>query len=914
MSKDSKRFLTNSKHSKIVTELNDQLNDCDEFIISVAFITLSGVLCILESLRQLQIRNIKGKILTGCYLNFTEPKALDTLAEFKNIELKILASDNFHAKGFFFRSKQSWKVMLGSSNLTQSALTVNSEWNILFEANHNDEIIIQALLEFNKLFSQAKLVSDFIDEYREVYHKQQSLQTIKDIHLQNSQISPNKIQREALDSLAALRNDNKDKALIISATGTGKTFLSAFDVAKVKPKSCLFIVHRTNIAIKAKETFAKIIKDKALGLYTGDRKDSAEYLFATIQTLKNPKVLESFSGNEFDYIIVDEVHHAEAKSYKRVLDYFKPNFLLGMTATPERTDDADIFKLFDYNIAYEVRLHQALEEDLLCPFHYFAIEDFYIESEKSLAKDFSKLVSDIRVEHIIDKMSIYKFSGSSRSALMFVSNVNEAKQLATKLTQRGVSAKALTSEDSEKSRADVISQLESNQLEVIVTVDIFNEGIDIPCVNQVILLRPTQSAIVYIQQLGRGLRKYKDKHFVVVLDFIANYDNNFLIPVALSQNNSYDKDELKKFVVSPNSYIAGQSTITFTNIAKEIIYSNIQVTNFSQLKNIKRDYKQLKKELGRIPTLVDFQKYNFISPEVILSAKDTYYDVLKSFKEDIVELDRRQYLVLKFISKEFTPAKRLYEILILENLLAFNSLSISQLESKLRESLSDFDMSSFENALKHLSLDIFTVNAARQDYEPLILVNDSKVLFLIGDLIKQSHLFESQLGDLIEYNKLVYLEKYSHHKSGGLAMYSKYSKKDIAHLLNQDYTNGGVNLAGYRAFDNKALLFMTFDENKKFSQHDNKFISPRVFTYYSKAGKDLNDQFENDLTKNTYMRYLFARTNKNDEYFYLGTVLKCLGAREILEPTKMIEYTFELEYELSNEIWKYFEVIYKNKI
>ena len=914
MSKDSKRFLTNSKHFKIVTELNDQLNNCDEFIISVAFVTLSGVLCILESLRQLQANNIKGKILTGCYLNFTEPKALDTLLEFNNIELKILDKENFHAKGFFFRNKQSWQVILGSSNLTQAALTVNSEWNILFEANQNDEIIKQALSEFNKLFSQAKWVSDFIDEYREIYQKQQSLQTIQNIHLQNSEISPNKTQREALDNLETLRKDSKGKALIISATGTGKTFLSAFDVAKVKPKRCLFIVHRTNIAIKAKETFAKVIKDKTLGLYTGDKKDSAEYLFATIQTLKNPKVLEGFLKSEFDYIVIDEVHHAEAKSYKRVLDYFKPKFLLGMTATPERTDDADIFKLFDYNIAYEIRLHQALEEDLLCPFHYFAIEDFYIESEKSLAKDFSKLTNDNRVEHIIAKMNIYKFSGSHRSALMFVSNVSEAKQLATKLTEKGISAKALTSQDSEKYRSDVINQLESNKLEVIVTVDIFNEGIDIPCVNQVILLRPTQSAIVYIQQLGRGLRKYKNKHFVVVLDFIANYDNNFLIPVALSQNNSYDRDELKKFVVSPNSYIVGQSTITFTSIAKEIIYKNIQVTNFSQLKNIKRDYKQLKKELGKVPTLVDFQKYNFISPEVILSAKDTYYDVLKSFKETIAELDRRQYLVLKFISKEFTPAKRLYEILFLESLLVCDKLEVSQLESDLRGKLNDFDIDSFVNALKHLSLDIFTVNAARQDYEPLISVSNGKVLFLVADLIKASNVLESQLRDLIEYNKLVYLEKYNHYKHQGLAMYSKYSKKDIAHLLNQDYTNGGVNLAGYRAFDDKVLLFMTFDENKKFTQHDNKFISSKIFTYYSKAGKNLNDELEKNLTKDIYTRYVFARTNKNDEYLYLGTISKCLDARELLEPKKMLEYTFELNQELPSEIWKYFEVIYKNKI
>ncbi|ASG67114.1 DNA helicase [Francisella halioticida] len=914
MSENSKKFLTNSKRFKIVTELNDQLNNCEEFIISVAFVTLSGVLCILESLRQLQTNNIKGKILTGCYLNFTEPKALEKLLEFNNIELKILDSENFHAKGFFFRNEKNWQVMLGSSNLTQSALTINNEWNILFEANQDDEIIRQALLEFNKLFNHARYVRDFIDEYKEIYCRQKRLQATEAIHLQNSCIKPNKIQREALNSLDTLRKDSKDKALIISATGTGKTFLSAFDVAEVRPERCLFIVHRTNIAIKAKETFAKIIKDKALGLYTGDNKDSTEYLFATIQTLKNPKVLANFSRNEFSYIVIDEVHHAEAKSYKKVFDYFKPKFLLGMTATPERTDDADIFKLFDYNIAYEIRLHQALEEGLLCPFHYFAIEDFYIESEKYLTINFLKLVDDGRIAHIVEKMNFYKFSGQFRSALMFVSNVNEAKELATKLTQKGIRSKALTSEDSERSRLEAISQLESNHLEVIVTVDIFNEGVDIPCVNQVILLRPTQSAIVYIQQLGRGLRKHKDKHFVVVLDFIANYNNNFLIPVALSQNNSYDKDELKSFVISPNNYIAGQSTITFTNIAKEIIYKNIQITNFSQLKNIKRDYKQLKKELGRIPMLVDFQKYNFISPEVVLSAKDTYYDILNSFKENIAELDRRQYLILKFISKEFTPAKRLYEILILENLLNCSNLVMSQLESKLRENLDDFDINSFNNALKHLALDIFTVNAARQNYEPLISINNGKILLIVIDLIESSCLLEFHLRDLIEYNKLIYSERYSHRKNADLAMYAKYSKKDIAHLLNHDYTNGGVNLAGYRVFENKAFLFMTFDENKKFTQHDNKFISSKVFTYYSKAGKSLNDKLENNLVKDIYIRYVFARTNKNNEYLYLGTVSKCLGARELLKTKKMIEYRFELQQALTKEIWEYFGEIYKNKI
>lgn len=584
-----------------------------------------------------------------------------------------------------------------------------------------------------------------------------------------------------------------------------------------------------------------------------------------------------------------------------------------MTATPERSDDADIFRLFDYNIAYEIRLHQALELDLLCPFHYFAIEDFYLESEKSLVKDFSKLISDERVEHIVDKINFYGFSGEKRSSLMFVSNVNEAIDIADKLNQKGIKAQSLTSQDPEHIRELAIQELEAKKLEIIVTVDIFNEGVDIPCLNQIILLRPTQSAIVYIQQLGRGLRKHRDKKFVVILDFIANYENNFLIPVALSGDNSYDKDELKKFVIAPNNFISGKSTITFTSIAKELIYRNIQKTNFSQLKNIKKDYIQLKKELGRIPALVDFERHNFISPEIILKAKHSYYDILQAFKEPINPLDNEEYKILKFMSKEFTPAKRLYEILILEKLLDAPLIKTSDLKSSLENDITDFEEESFVNALKHLSLNLFTINAGRIQFQPLIDVDNQNVTFLAYEIINNNDLLFTHIKDLLEYNKLIYYKKYSKNKVKGMASYQKYSKKDIAHLLNQDYTNGGVNLAGYRSFDDKALLFMTFDENKKFTQFDNKFINESTFTYFSKKNKSTTDQLEKRLIENKHTSFVFARIDKSDDYYFLGLVKKCIDANELFEPLKMVKFTFELHQNLTKEIWQYFKNIYKNK-
>ena len=906
------KLLVNSKNKKILTDIIYHLDNCDEFIFNVAFITLGGITSILESLRKLENKNIKGKILTGSYLNFTEPKALEKLQQFKNIEVKF-CNNNHHSKGFFFKQENIWHIIIGSSNLTQSALTINQEYNIKFSTLEDGDIFKQIFNNFDEIYRQSYFLNEILDEYKTIYNK--NIKHNKKISIkQNIQIKPNYMQEEALKNLQNLRENNQNKALLISATGTGKTILSALDVKNVNPKRCLFIVHRVNIAEQAKQTFEKIINNKTFGLYYGNEKENTEYIFATVQTLSNPKILNTFSKNEFDYIIIDEVHHVQSKSYLKIIDYFEPKFLLGMTATPERSDDLDIFKLFDYNICYEIRLHQALELNLLCPFHYFAIEDFYIDYEKSDIKNFSKLVSDERVSHIIEKSNFYGFSGEKRIGLIFVSNINEAKELANKLTKKGIYSKALTSQNTESQRNDTIKELEFGKLEFIITVDIFNEGIDIPSVNQVLLLRPTQSSIIYIQQLGRGLRKSKNKSFVVILDFVANYDSNFLIPIALSQDNSYDKDTLKNFISSPTEVIYGKSTITFTEIAKDLIYKNIQKTNFTQLKNIKKDYFQLKKELGKIPKLIDFEKKNFISPEILLNWKPTYYDILKTLKEPIKDLNGKEYLFLKFISKEFTPAKRLYEILILEAIYLNKDIS-----KHLIKNITKFDINSYKNALKHLENNIFKVNAGRNEYFPLIQKTNQNCKL---SLEFKTPIFKEMFEDLIEYNKIFYQKKYQQNiQENNLSLYNKYSKKDIAHILNYDYSNGGVNLSGYRFIENdsRVLLYITLDENKKFASYDNKFYSKKEFIFYSKDNKTLNFKKPNNETKLAQNKYnevcVFMRVNRIDDYYYLGLVDKCTNHEESIKSNskKIIKYTFTLRNNISDYIWNYFKSIQKKK-
>ncbi|RRK09160.1 DEAD/DEAH box helicase, partial [Lactiplantibacillus garii] len=302
-----------------------------------------------------------------------------------------------------------------------------------------------------------------------------------------------------------------------------------------------------------------------------------KYLFATIQTLAKDEQLQRFNPDQFDYILVDEAHRAGATSYQKVLNYFRPNFLLGMTATPERMDDFNLYEMFDYNIAYEIRLQAALDEKMLCPFRYIGITDY--EKDGQIVDDTSQLkwlVSDERVDYIVSQTEYYGYSGETLRGLIFCSRTEEANELAMALTKRGYISEALTGQTAQSLRNDIINRLEHGEIQYIITVDVFNEGIDIPCVNQIVMLRNTQSSIVFIQQLGRGLRKFPEKDYVTVIDFIGNYKNNYLIPIALTGDKSRNKNTAREDLELRQ--VAGISTISFSEIAKERIYKSINNT------------------------------------------------------------------------------------------------------------------------------------------------------------------------------------------------------------------------------------------------------------------------------------------------------------------------------------------------
>lgn len=520
------RLITNSNGQTFLYELQQAFSKCKRFYFSVAFINYSGLQLLLDNLKDMRDRGVHGKIMTSTYLNFTETKALKKIKKFDNVELKVFEADRtkgFHSKAYIFENDDDYTIMIGSSNITQSALKSNVEWNVEVFSKDDDAFLNRIRKEYRELWDQCTVADDlFLQHYQKFIENLRSNTAHVSAPLFNygdaamQKIVPNLMQRQAIENLERLRHHGEQRALVISATGTGKTYMAAFDVRQLHPDTLLYIVHREEILVKAKDTFERLLGRGNMGLFTGNEKDysSKKYIFTTIQTIRDH--YQDFSPDYFKYMIIDEAHHATSPSYSKVLDYFKPDFLLGMTATPERCDNGDIFGLFDNNIAVEVRLNEALEEDLVFPFHYFGItdvdgidlSDISIDDVAEVAK---RLKINRRVDFIVKKMNFYGYDGETCKCLGYCVNIDHAQYMADEFNKREINSVCLTGDDPQWKRQEMMRRLENDDdpLQFIFTVAIFNEGVDIPSVNLVLMLRPTNSPIIFMQQLGRGLRKYQ---------------------------------------------------------------------------------------------------------------------------------------------------------------------------------------------------------------------------------------------------------------------------------------------------------------------------------------------------------------------------------------------------------------------
>lgn len=795
---------------------------------------------------------------------------------------------------------------------------------LIFTSHENGELASQVSNEFDIQWElSTPLTNEWIESYKETYVK-----PVRPASVQSPKtIKPNKMQEEALKSLKNLRDNNKDKALLISATGTGKTFLSAFDVRRFKPKRLLFVVHRRNIAEAALRSFKYLIPNVSMGIFSGNTKETdSDFIFSTVQTIHKKEYREMFERDAFDYIIIDEVHRAGAQSYQDIVDYFKPKFLLGMSATPERSDDFDIYEMFDHNIAYEIRLIQAMEYNLLCPFHYYGITDMTIDGiEIDDKSEFNILTSELRVDYIIEKINEYGYSGDHIHGLIFCSRKDECEKLSQLFNLRGYKTIALTGDSSEDMRQKAIDSLESNDensLDYIFTVDIFNEGIDIPKVNQVVMLRPTESAIVFVQQLGRGLRKNDSKEYVVIIDFIANYEKNFLIPVALSGQTNYNKDSLRQFVCEGSLMTPGASTIQFDQITEKRIYQSIDAANFTQVRLIKDSYKQLKEKLGRIPRLKEFEQYGAIDVQLMFQNKSLgcYHTFLSKYEKDYhIHFGTLEEKYLQFISSKLSSGKRVEELEAIKLIINKRTNLLTHLKETLNSDykieLPDVGIETISNILSQN----FMTGSSKKTFEKAVFLDEnfeSSPQFL---KLLNNEDFKNQVMEVIEYaidkNKKEYSNRY---KNTDFCLYSKYTYEDVCRLLNWEKNIVPLNIGGY-FYDtrtNTLPVFINYDKDEsvvdtqKYADH---FIDAQNFVAMSKSNVRITNPGMEKFVKaaeNKTNIYLFIRKNKDDaaskEFYYLGEVyISKIEETTMANDVPVCEIYYHLDQPVRSDIYDY---------
>lgn len=926
---------------KVLTSILSAMENSIEVAMGVAFVTKSGVASIINRLIELEEKKIPCRILVSQYQNFTQPEALRALKQFSNVELRIAVNGVFHAKGYFFtRSDGYFDIYAGSSNLTASALTTNREWNLKITAGSRSELLRNVLEVFQAEYSKGMQVTDeFIEQYSVVYEKQirtlnlnkeenylpvvpqgesgsrfvvsdcgyadgyeistrgkifapvqptrdQEVKAAKWLFDRTSQsIRPNKMQAEALKNIEKLREEGKTKALLISATGTGKTYLSAFDVLNFKPKRILFVVHRRNIAEAAMRSFKAVHGNKvSMGLLSGNsRQLDADFIFSTILTVAQDEILDKFTPDHFDYIVIDESHRSGADSYNKVLNHFKSKFLLGMTATPERSDDFDIYRHFDHNIAYEIRLKQALEADLVCPFHYFGITDISVDGvELDEQASFSKLTANERISHIIHKVRQYGTDNGVINGLVFCRGIKEATCLAEQFNMHGLRSIALDGSATEEQRIVAINALEgietSKTLDFIFTVDIFNEGIDIPCVNLVIMLRPTQSPIIFVQQLGRGLRKNGGKEYLTVLDFIGNYECNFNIPIALYGDNTYNKDNLRRLINSGSALILGSSTINFDRIVESKILDSISKASFSKKKELYKDYQHLTTKLGHMPFMMDFVEHGSRDPILYADYAGSYFAWCRSQEESLVDYYDEKYVsLMEQLTKVLARGKRISETVLLEALLKDSSFDPKTILIDYKEMISN---SAPDSVIIQSAISCINGNFFRKP-NPIIIKNGSCYEFTqeFSNMLSND-IFKKFIEDLISYSKYTFESVYlTPLFRDGFILYQKYSRTEVCRILNYEFDEYST-MYGYKVKDSACPIFVNYhkeDSISKTTRYEDHFVDEHTFSWMTRSRRTLKseevrlivNQKDNDLR---ILLFVKKSNGEGSDFYYLGDV------------------------------------------
>ena len=919
-------FLTNYSKIKFLDRIKDSFSKCNAFYLSVSFIKKAGLLLFEKEMEESLKRGVKGKIITSTYQNFTDIESLNTflrwMEKYPNFEVHLdfssFGDNGFHSKGYLFEYENSYEVIIGSSNITRFALLKNIEWNISLISKDKNNSHIDALNDFEYLWNKTYLLNEeLIKNYKIILEYSVERWDMDYVSPLKMDIKPNKMQQKALKELRRNRDLGVKKCLIVSATGSGKTYLAAFDARNFDSRRLLYIVHRENILIDAKNTFQKIFKNsKTLGFFTGNKQDlDADFIFATSSMLA--RHLDYFSKDEFDYICYDEVHHIVADTGSKIFEYFEPEFILGLTATPERMDNKDVLSYFDSNVPYELRLGDAIRNDLVVPFHYYGIRDELLDyGNKNNEKISDSIVESKNIEFIKQEIEKHRKKGEKLKCIAFCVTKDHARRMKDAFNEIGYNAESLTSEDSIETRKFVIDKLQNefDPLEIITTVDILNEGIDIPSINMVLFLRPTESSTIFLQQLGRGLRKFENKEYLTVLDFIGNdYKRSSYIALALGslgKSTYIEKAYLKELInTNFNKLDVPGVEIHIDELSKKEIINYLDKVNFNRKDLLKKDYINFKNYLGKTPSHMDFLESEiapsldrFLRSKINGSRSISYYNFLNAIYENSSYSFNEEEASLIYNIESFLPLVRNEEYLIIEELLEDDSIDYSYLMTKSKRITKE-------------SLD-FGVQLLKSKK----ILNESNKLN-INDISN----IKEYLLDLINYGLTRFNIEFDEFPNNEVyKLYHNYSKEQSILAINQEFKMN-IKLKGTYILNNICYIYVGLkkDKNKQErTDYKDKFISPFIFQWESENDTTLK---KNKGLLDVKEIHLFVRKMDEEDgidlpftYFGKGKFSNCRES-EVIEKSSGVKhdtllFDIILEKEVPNEYWFDFEIPEVEKI
>lgn len=604
-------FTGNQHEPQVYRELKREIATSDKVDLLVSFIKYSGLRLIYDDL----VEHTKTKplrVITTSYMGVTDAKAVEMLAALPNTEVKIsydTKRTRLHAKAYLFDRESGFSTAyIGSSNLSKAALSEGTEWNLKVSEYTSPEIVSKFKITFETYWHMSEFEKYDATSENDKNKLKAALQT--DCLLDNEQqyyfdLKPFTYQQEILEQLEMERIVHKSyRNLVVAATGTGKTMVAAFDFSRLYRANpsykLLFLAHREEILKQSCGTYRAVLKDNNFGEYWvgGQKPNRYEHVFATIQTLNVGSKFTSLSADHFDVIVLDETHHGASESYQRILEYFRPKILLGLTATPERMDGKSILPDFNNRIAYEIRLHQAIEQNLLCPFHYFGVSD---DADLSNLKwvSGSYVTRDLSVTYIgdhardrsiLNAVDKYVTDVVKAKGIGFCVDQEHAKHMAVVFNKAGIPSESLDANSPDQQRKTIQKRLHDGEIKFIFVVDLYNEGVDLPFVNTVLFLRPTESATVFIQQLGRGLRLHEDKEVLTVLDFIGQ------------AHQKYDyRMKFQKVVGRTRHSIKTEVELAFPSVPRNCF---VQLERLAQ-QYVLRNIKQGQTDLRRLRQMVE---------------------------------------------------------------------------------------------------------------------------------------------------------------------------------------------------------------------------------------------------------------------------------------------------------------------